>query len=274
MERLYQVRMVGCEWRERQGFVLDRPHGTDDFLFLHFLTPVRFLQDGELLDLPPGACILTPPGTRHWFESPDCALVHNWVHFIPADRATLLALDIPQRPFFLPETRFISRLLGECSAECINREPYWEEQASCLLGSLLLSVARACKLEHTAAGSAYLAGQKEKFDRFRQRLYRQAGQPWDVAGMAAALHLSRSRFSVLYQRFYHVSPAADLIAARIAYAKYLLGTGTGKVAAVAQMAGYQNVSHFCRQFKKMTGQPPSAYLAEPLPPAGGRKGER
>ena len=71
--------------------------------------------------------------------------------------------------------------------------------------------------------------------------------------------LSRSRFSVVYNNLFGTSPKADLINARISKASYLLTLGTMSIADIAEQCGYQNVYHFIRQFRTITGVTPGKY---------------
>ncbi|MBQ1935624.1 MAG: helix-turn-helix transcriptional regulator, partial [Clostridia bacterium] len=73
------------------------------------------------------------------------------------------------------------------------------------------------------------------------------------------VQLSRSRFSVLYQKIFHVSPIRDLIRARIERACYYLSSGTQSIPEIAELCGYQNEYHFIRQFKEETGMTPGAF---------------
>jgi AraC family transcriptional regulator of arabinose operon len=49
----------------------------------------------------------------------------------------------------------------------------------------------------------------------------------------------------------------DLVAARLARAKYLLQSGDMTVTQIAPLSGYANAHHFIRQCKKVTGLAPT-----------------
>jgi YesN/AraC family two-component response regulator len=51
----------------------------------------------------------------------------------------------------------------------------------------------------------------------------------------------------------------DLIRARIDTAKTRLSTSDETVAHLSEQLGYRNVTHFCRQFKGLTGLTPMEY---------------
>lgn len=262
MSIFYKTVNLKCGGREKKGFVLDRPNGSRDFLFLHFKTPVSILQEDGVVGAPPGTCLVTVPGRRHWFESPDCDLEHDWVHFMPDNPEAFLKLGFPVNRLFFPmRTGFIAPVMKDCQEEFINREMFWEESASALLGRLFILLARESSREKVYLSSPYMRGLYDKFVRFRVELHANPEKPISVAAMAAGLSLSRSRFTVLYQKFFGISPKDDLIGARIAYAKYLLDLNGMKIQAVSDMAGYTSVYHFIRQFKRVTGITPGGYRA-------------
>lgn len=51
----------------------------------------------------------------------------------------------------------------------------------------------------------------------------------------------------------------DVINSRIRMAKEYLIQNAQSIAEVASRCGYQNVEHFCRQFKQLTGHTPRNY---------------
>ncbi|MEI0735875.1 AraC family transcriptional regulator [Paenibacillus sp. JTLBN-2024] len=50
-----------------------------------------------------------------------------------------------------------------------------------------------------------------------------------------------------------------MINGRLEHAKYLLDNSSLPIAAIAKMCGYENDTHFMRQFKKFVGETPSGY---------------
>ena len=260
MNIYYQVHRLKCNRREKKGFICNRPNGTDDYLLLHFKTPVRIWQDDEIISAAPDACIVMTPGSRHWFESRDCDLVHNWVHFMPDDPDTFLRLGFPVNKLFYPmKTDFITMLMKECQDEFINRKAYWENALSASLSRLFILLARESLQSEKFPQSKYMSEVRDKLGHLRIELYHSPERAFSVAEMAQKLSMSRSRFSVLYRECFGVSPREDAIHARITYAKYLLDAGDLKIEKIAEMTGYKNLYHFIRQFKDLTGVTPGKY---------------
>ena len=74
--------------------------------------------------------------------------------------------------------------------------------------------------------------------------------------MAELAYVSPSRFHTVYRAAFGISPMDDLIHARIDTAKNRLCNSNESVNRLALELGYKNVTHFCRQFKKITGMTP------------------
>ena len=77
--------------------------------------------------------------------------------------------------------------------------------------------------------------------------------------MAEQISFSESRFYSIYKEVFGITPLADLIKARVNSAENMLLFGQKSVAEIASELGYQNTTHFIRQFKKFTGLSPALY---------------
>ncbi|GMQ56171.1 AraC family transcriptional regulator [Vallitalea sediminicola] len=255
----YRIESLKYDGKEKKGFIIDRSQGTDDYLFLHFKTPVNIYQQNEIIKIKPGACILFTPGTKHYFESNECDLVHNWIHFEPekGSRFDEFGFDY-NRVFYPSRTNYITPIISEIELDFINKPFLWEENASALLTNLFIKLSRE-ERSKTRDLSNGMIEIREEFNIFRLHLYSNCSQEWNVEKMAKKLRLSRSRFSVLYKTIFGVSPNEDLITARINRGKYLLENSSLTIYEVAEMSGYNNVFHFIRQFKKYTGTTPGMF---------------
>jgi len=82
---------------------------------------------------------------------------------------------------------------------------------------------------------------------------------WSIADMAKQLHLSMGYLQSLYKKKFGVSCMDDVIRSRVRRAKDLLTNTDGTIAAIAAQCGYNNVEHFCRQFKSVCGVTPKNF---------------
>ncbi len=82
---------------------------------------------------------------------------------------------------------------------------------------------------------------------------------WTVSGMASKLHVSAGYLQNIYKKQFGVSCMQDVVDKRIDLAKTHLINTDFTSQKIASICGYQNVEHFCRQFKTVTGMSPLAF---------------
>ncbi len=80
-----------------------------------------------------------------------------------------------------------------------------------------------------------------------------------VNEIADYVGLSRSYFSRLFAKETGQTPYEYLLETRINNAKQMLALDAISVSTVAEMCGFQNVSHFIRVFREKTGQTPASF---------------
>ena len=100
---------------------------------------------------------------------------------------------------------------------------------------------------------------RESLQKLRIEMFMHLEKHWTVNEMASKLYLGTSHFYNAYRTLYGCSPHEDLINARIRAASNALTYSDESIAAIAEELGYNNVSHFSRQFHAQTGMSPSAY---------------
>ncbi|HKB04064.1 MAG TPA: helix-turn-helix domain-containing protein [Gemmataceae bacterium] len=96
-------------------------------------------------------------------------------------------------------------------------------------------------------------------ERYVAELPRRFFEPTDLDRTAAALGMSRRRFTSLFRHATGTSWSAYLTRLRIDYACRLLRESPRSVIAIAFECGYEDLSCFYRAFKRQTGQPPRAW---------------
>lgn len=83
--------------------------------------------------------------------------------------------------------------------------------------------------------------------------------PLTVRSLAERAHQNPEYFSRLFERYTGSRPLAYINEKRIERAQYLIMTTSSKYAEVAEMTGFESLSHFSRTFKKVTGMSPGIY---------------
>lgn len=89
--------------------------------------------------------------------------------------------------------------------------------------------------------------------------------PWTIEEMADRLNMSVSYFQSVYKKNFGISCMKDVYEKRIEMAKKYLADSNYTITQIADLCGYQNTEHFCRQFKQITGITASEYRSNRSP---------
>lgn len=103
-----------------------------------------------------------------------------------------------------------------------------------------------------AAESNYI-DYKEQIYRLRRTLISQPQKDWDIDSLSHSIGISRSHLQRLYKQIFGVTIKDDVISARIKRAMQLLSNTDMRIQEIAEQCGYNNESHFMRQFKVKCG---------------------
>ena len=257
MEPTVTITRARHAWPEKDGFTISRPRGISEFTFLHFLNSVELLVDGEIITTMPDTCIIYAANTPQWFRS-IVPLRHDWMHMTGEVAASLEAAGLEADKVYLPgNSKFITGIIREIEFELLAKPTGYRDLAHVKYRELLLKLARSCSYKESV--SRLKPSMEEQLMQVRSQVFSQLERSWSIAEMAALAYLSPSRFHTLYRLQFGISPADDLIRARVDTAKYRLSSTEESVASLAVSLGYRNVTHFCRQFKQHTGITPGQY---------------
>jgi AraC-like DNA-binding protein len=92
--------------------------------------------------------------------------------------------------------------------------------------------------------------------KLRREIHKAPELDWNLGELAKRLNISKSYVQKLYREHFGISYIDDLIEARIGMAKKLLKNTDLRINEVAASCGYQNPTHFMRQFKGKVGVSP------------------
>ena len=253
---MVEITGIRHAWPEPAGFKILRPQGHGDYTFLHFLNEVHMTLGGEELVLPPDSFILFDIGTPQYFES-RVPLAHDWMHFRGDISALLRESGLEtDRVYTINGGTFITRIVKEIETEFFWSRDCREVLMDLKLRELFLRLGRAAQGQEPEAVDLATV---QKFKYLRARIFSSLNERWTVARMAETVGYSPSRFNTIYHTVYGISPTADLIEARVNRAKNLLLLEDLSVEKIGEWLGYQNTTHFIRQFKSRVGVSPSVY---------------
>lgn len=252
---MIKISSVRCAFPEKEEFRIQRRHGHKEYTFLHFHNSVQLLVGDSLITTAPHAVILYAPNTPQYFKS-DGPLVHDWFHF-SGDMADFLSSDFEVNQVYYPSDHaFITKTVAELETEFFDTRNHRQTLLDLKIRELFLKLERSVGKMQTPLVSSQT---EWLFRMLRSEVFASLGEDWSIKNMADRVNLSQSHFYALYKKIFGISPTADLINAKINSAKNMLRFQNSKIEDISISLGYENKTHFIRQFKKAVGLTPSAY---------------
>lgn len=251
------ITQIKSQWHETENFELERLDTGDEYIFLHYLTPVTITLNGEEISAPPGSCILYAKNSHQKFISKGCSLVHDWFH-LEGNLDDILSKYGFQcnRIYTVSSSREISEIIQAMESEFLVKDIFNRELTELKIEELILKILRSSGASRAPLISWEL---RQRFLEARHQISIAYNEDWTVEKMAELVHLSQSRFYKVYHDIFSVSPKKDLQLMRIEHAKTLLLQNRYTVTEVAQLTGYTNLYHFIRQFKEHCGKTPKQW---------------
>lgn len=239
--------------KEEPVFTIDRPQGLNNITFLHFLSEINILCNGELIHAKPGAIIFYAPNTPQYFRG-EKTITHNWMHLSSDFFEPILQLGIRfNEIYYIPSDGFITEIFEKIQSELyVLNSP---EIAFNYLNIFLLTFAREIKTGANSPKSKLY----EDFVLLRNSLQKEYANKVTVASLSSRIGISQSRFFELYSKFFGISPTEDVINIRLSNSKRLLSETDLSIGEISFRCGYSNVYHFTRQFSSRIGCSPKEY---------------
>ncbi len=100
---------------------------------------------------------------------------------------------------------------------------------------------------------------RQALEQLRHKLIRQPQKDWNVTDITKEIGISQSHMQRLYREMFGRTFTEDLITMRIEKAEYLLTHTDLRITEIAAECGYNNETHFMRQFKKRTNLTPTQF---------------
>lgn len=257
----YKLNYIGYNYSETNKFIINRPGGSGDYLFLFFTTPVNLLLEGEMVLTKPNAILIYSPEYTQYYCNQTNGFVNDWFHMLSETFAnTALTLGLPlNQIFYVEHDQFIRECIHNLELEYKMKELAYEELIDSQLTTFFIRLARAFQLQDHYRINPHSANMKEQFRSYRSQILTNYQMPWALEEMAKMAKMSRSRFCVLYKQFFDISPKEDLLMERFNMAKHLLLTTDLSIQEISEKVGYPNYYHFNKQFKKTFAQAPGHY---------------
>lgn len=243
------------------GDTFKNKNGLGDWVFMHFTTPFRVKTPKGMVECGSGEILINSPNYPQWHQGIDKCFKNDWFIFNGKTIQKIIdELKIPVNiPIKLTRDVKLITLFYELQKESIIKDSYWKEKIDLLIRGIFLEIARG--VNHKA--NNYLTEREMEqlpvFQNIRMTIQQSYDKKWTISEMSEIVPLSSSRFSVLYKKFFHVSPLNDILMARLSHAKGLLLNSTLNIEVIAEHCGFSSIHYFWRMFKKQYGISPSCY---------------
>lgn len=252
------VHYIAIDSVHDSDFVIDRPTGRIDYLFLFIKSPCTFVIENHIFSIINPAVLLLNSNTSHRYFPTGSQYVDDYLHFAVEDKKLFInELTFPlNQPIQVSNNCYIHDIL-----RLISDEFHQENQNSNNVFTLLI------RLLMIKVGDEWATFHRQSQDiphfndlvEIRNKILNSPEKCWTIEELAELAHLSHAYFQVIYKRAFGVSCITDVINTKIAQAKIFLTSTNLSVNQISQELGYNEVYHFIRQFKKSTGTTPGAF---------------
>lgn len=247
------IHYMGYSAEHSADFVYDFPL-VDSYLLLLVTTPAEFLIDGQLQEYPANSAILYAPGQTVYYKACGETYQNDWIRFSTTE-TFVTHFPLKGTPFPVSDPEYCHNLFKLLT---------WESSFSSLDSELIISnLLQALFLKlHKDATSQNLNPHVGNLTLLRKKIFNNPQLDWNVVYMAKELHLSTGYLQLIYKKAFGVTCMEDVITARIQMAKEQLIYTTHTILEISENCGYNNVEHFCRQFRKNVGCSPGKFRKE------------
>lgn len=246
-----EIDFIGYNATHSSDFIYDVPNGHDCFLLLLITSCAELLVDNEIVQVPPNSAILYTPGNRILYRAANEEYRNDWIRF-HSDESFIEQFPLKNVPFPVADPEYCHTLFKLLTWESSFVSANSESTISHLLRVLF------SKLYENSADSV-ISAHTHALVNLHKKIYNNPQLPWNINQMAGELHLSTSRLQTLYKQLFGASCMDDVIEGRLRRAQDQLKYTTNSIHEIAENCGYNNVEHFCRQFRQHHGCTPGQY---------------
>lgn len=256
---MYDIHYIFYNRYNLDSDIIDRPNGSGDYLFLHFLEPMKIRMGGKTIQTKENAFFIFDKGTPQYYYAVK-KFCNSFIHF-DTDVNFSKKYNIPLNTvLYLPELEEITSKLKELHLEFFLKKACFEEKIDADMTNLFIPLSRRINSDTLSSDkTTYLYN---IFQSARMEILSKPESPWTSESMAALTNLGTSQFYNYYKTYFNSTPKADLINARLSLAQNLLLTEKLTVTEAALRSGFQTPSHFMRYFKKKYNSSPQKWVNE------------
>ncbi|MDE7193024.1 MAG: helix-turn-helix transcriptional regulator [Oscillospiraceae bacterium] len=249
---------IGHNYFHNADFRVERPRGSDDYLFVLLKTPAVFTLEGREVFAEANSFVLFDKGTQQIYRANGIEFLNDWFHFDASHNEIecLRKLNIPfNRIVQLDGINELSMIIKYMCYENYSTNLHRADSTELYLKLFFNKLSEKLYCEKNGGNDSY----HDKLSVIRSKIYNMPYHKWSVEKLSALASMSASRFEHVYKSIFGVSAISDVIQSRIEYSKNLLSTTDIPVIKIAEMCGYNSASHFIRQFRSRMNMTPVEY---------------
>ena len=251
-----EIDFIGYSAVHPDNFVYDVPNGFPGYLLLFITSAAELLTEDKIVRVSANTAILYTPGCRIYYRAAGEEYRNDWIRF-RSDHSFVEQFPLRNVPFSVIDPEYCHQLFKLLTWESSFSSSESEANISHML-RVLFSKLR----ESTMNGTANL--HTHELIALHKKIYNNPQLSWNVNRMAEELHLSASHVQTLYRKQFGSSCMDDVIEGRLRRAQDLLEYTEYSIREIAERCGYNNVEHFCRQFRQHNGCTPGQYRKNAL----------
>jgi AraC family transcriptional regulator of arabinose operon len=249
---------AGYKYTHSADFVVNRPHGSGDYVLLIIKTEAFFILNGERIVAPKDSVIAYKKGTPQIYGATKNKFINDWIHFEldknEYDELKSLGIEF-DTILQTHNSSILSSLIKSVFYELYSNNLYSDDSVSLFLRLILLKLAESHVTPKPSSEGIYY----DSLSKLRSDIYSFPDRDWNIESICLALNISRSHLHHLYKTTFNTTISADIMTSRIEYAKYLLFSTDIQIREISELCGYKNDVHFMRTFKAALGVTPSEY---------------
>lgn len=241
-----------------EGFTVDRPDGSGDYVFLFFRSKMELKIHSQAVLVEPNTFIIFNKNSPYFYQHAEQPLVHDWFHFDMEDADAFFdRLNLPLDTLIKAYDPFyISRKVNDIHWENLQNGTFRNEIIDYTIRCLFMKLS---DIRNHLEPHHQISKYYDQFLNLRNEVFSSPSTWYTVEFLADKMNMSRSYFQHMYKQIFGISVINDIILNRLGYASYLLKNTSYAISHISGICGYENDVHFMRQFKKYVGLTPSEY---------------
>lgn len=256
------INNAGYNHNHDSDFSISRPNGWSDYLLI-ILKSKSVFSTGEIeYILPENTVIIYDVNSPQYYRAfENDSFSNDWVHFMFEDGELeeFLKLDIPfNTPVKLENTTNLSFFIKCIASEKYSENRFRDRSSANYMNLIFYKISEFIHQKETNCSDSNY----ELLSTIKNKIYAKPYEHRTIESSAHEVRMSTSSFQHLYKKMFGISFINDLINSRIEYAKLHLTQTNVSVKRVSEICGYNNQTHFFRQFKSSTGMTPQEYRSK------------